>query len=566
MLTLALLAILSVGAAQERGTSAQAPASQGTAATDHEQGYRVTGTVVDAATGAPLSEAQVTIASRDTQEAEGMLSDENGRFAFEDVPAGKYVLSAKRKGYLEQLYKQHFQFSTAIITGPGLSTENVRFELRPGASISGAVTDEAGEPVRNAQVTLIQRELFMGKRNTFQRAAVNANDLGRFRFGHLMPGTYFIAVSATPWYAQRSQQVFYNRATTLDGSRQTVESGSTLIAPEPEFDVVYPMTFFPNSPDLAGAAPITLRSGDAEVADFRLQAVPGAHITVRAPLPKEGANVWANVTQELIEGQRFQVPAATQQIAPGVLEISGLPTGRVDIDVMMNSNDGTRATSRRQSVQVSGANSEINVGEGSVPVKLSGIARFDDGSAFSSALRLQLKSIANGAWYQLPSQKDGTFELQQDGLPPGPYEIWVMQSRDAEAVRSIHATNAKVTSERAFDITGAGDVKLEVVLSRGTGSLTGFTLKDGKALDGVMVALVPENPEHNLVLFRRDQSDSDGSFNLPGVHPGKYTLIALENGWEIEWLEPGALKKYLARGERVDVTPNAKLEVKVKVQ
>jgi len=68
------------------------------------------------------------------------------------------------------------------------------------------------------------------------------------------------------------------------------------------------------------------------------------------------------------------------------------------------------------------------------------------------------------------------------------------------------------------------------------------------------------------VLFRRDQSDSDGSFNLAGVHPGKYTLIAIENGWDIEWLEPGALKKYLASGERIEVTPNAKLEVKVNVQ
>ena len=81
-----------------------------------------------------------------------------------------------------------------------------------------------------------------------------------------------------------------------------------------------------------------------------------------------------------------------------------------------------------------------------------------------------------------------------------------------------------------------------------------------------MVALVPEQPDQNLVLFRRDQSVSDGSFTLPGVHPGKYALIAIESGWEIEWLAPDALKKYLAGGERVDVTPNAKLEMNVKVQ
>ena len=566
MLTLALLAMLSVGAAQERVTPPQPPAAQSTSATEKEQSYRVSGTVVDAASGAPLSGAQVTITSRSTQDAEGVLTDEEGRFAFENLAAGKYVLSAKRTGYLEQLYKQHQQFSTAIITGPGLNTANLRFELRPGASISGVVTDEAGEPVRNAQVTLIQREVFMGRRNTFQRGGTITNDLGQFRFGHLTPGTYFIAVSATPWYAQRSQQMVFSRTTVIDRTRQTVESGSQLIPPEPEFDVVYATIFFPNSLDLAGAAPITVRSGDAEVADVRLQAVPGARIIVRTPAPKEGENVWANVTQQWIEGQRLSVPAATLQIAPGVLEISGLPVGRVDVDVTVNNNKGTRSTSRRQSVEVSGADTEISIGEGSPPVRLSGVARFDDGSSLTSAPRLQLRSTTSGAWYQLQSEKDGTFEVKGDGVARGAYELWVMPAREPQVVKSIRATNAKATSDRGFEVTGAGDVKLDVVLSRGTGTITGFALKDSRPLDAVMVALVPEQPERNLVLFRRDQSDSDGSFNLAGVHPGKYTLIAIENGWDIEWLEPGALKKYLASGERIEVTPNAKLEVKVNVQ
>src|SRR5215467_2997246 len=200
MLPVALLAMLLTGAAQEVTTAPSKQAPQTTPSTDQEQGYRVSGMVVDAATGAPLSGAQVTLTSSMAPGVEAMLTDESGQFAFDDVPASKYVLSAKRKGYLEQLYKQHQQFSTAIVTGPGLNMENLRFDLRPGASISGVVTDEAGEPVRNAQVTLIQREVFMGRRNTFQRSGTITNDLGQFRFGHLTPGTYFIAVSATPWY------------------------------------------------------------------------------------------------------------------------------------------------------------------------------------------------------------------------------------------------------------------------------------------------------------------------------------------------------------------------------
>ena len=81
-----------------------------------------------------------------------------------------------------------------------------------------------------------------------------------------------------------------------------------------------------------------------------------------------------------------------------------------------------------------------------------------------------------------------------------------------------------------------------------------------------MLVLVPEVPEDNLVLFRRDQSDSDGSFTLNGVIAGKYTVVAIENGWDLEWFAPGALKKYLTGGEWVEVAPGAKLEIKVKVQ
>src|ERR1051326_4398092 len=102
MLILVVLTMaLSNAAAHERVPNAQSLPAQATSqtpsSTDTEQGYRISGTVVDAATGAPLSDAQVSLTSSTTQDSEGTLTDDNGGFAFEDVPAGKYVLSGKRK-------------------------------------------------------------------------------------------------------------------------------------------------------------------------------------------------------------------------------------------------------------------------------------------------------------------------------------------------------------------------------------------------------------------------------------------------------------------------------------
>jgi hypothetical protein len=163
----------------------------------------------------------------------------------------------------------------------------------------------------------------------------------------------------------------------------------------------------------------------------------------------------------------------------------------------------------------------------------------------------------------MQADPNGEFRLKEQAVPPGTYDV--LCQPPAVAVKSMSATGAKV-SGRSIEIAGGQDVRLKVVLSEGTGRVSGFALKDGKPVDGVMIALVPEVPEHNLVLFRRDQSDSDGSFRLPGVHPGKYTVIAIENGWELEWLTPGVLEKYLTGGEPVQVAANAKIDVNVKAQ
>ena len=140
-----------------------------------------------------------------------------------------------------------------------------------------------------------------------------------------------------------------------------------------------------------------------------------------------------------------------------------------------------------------------------------------------------------------------------------------MSGPSAEAVRSLSATGAKV-SGRSIEVVAGQDVKLTIILSKGTGRVSGVALKDGKPIDAVMVLLVPEIPDHNLQLFRRDQSDSDGSFTLPNILAGKYTVIALENGWDLDWYTPAVLRKYLPGGEPVEVSPNSKLEVKVSVQ
>jgi hypothetical protein len=50
------------------------------------------------------------------------------------------------------------------------------------------------------------------------------------------------------------------------------------------------------------------------------------------------------------------------------------------------------------------------------------------------------------------------------------------------------------------------------------------------------------------------------------VLPGKYTLLAIENGWDLEWANPTVLQRYMSKGETVQVESKGKYNVAVKLQ
>jgi hypothetical protein len=85
-------------------------------------------------------------------------------------------------------------------------------------------------------------------------------------------------------------------------------------------------------------------------------------------------------------------------------------------------------------------------------------------------------------------------------------------------------------------------------------TVEGFAKRDGKAVAGAMIVLVPKDREGNRDLFRRDQSDLDGSFSLREVVPGTYTVVAIENGWDLDWSEPGVIAHYCMKGHTISVS------------
>ena len=132
-------------------------------------------------------------------------------------------------------------------------------------------------------------------------------------------------------------------------------------------------------------------------------------------------------------------------------------------------------------------------------------------------------------------------------------------------VQSISAKGAQVTGH-TVSFARSGAVQLDVTMSEGLARVNGSVLCDGKPASESMVLLVPQGLEGDVSLFRRDQSDSDGTFSLYQVLPGRYTVLAIEKGWELDWENPAVLKPYIEHGETIDVIANKTYEIPLKLQ
>jgi hypothetical protein len=81
-----------------------------------------------------------------------------------------------------------------------------------------------------------------------------------------------------------------------------------------------------------------------------------------------------------------------------------------------------------------------------------------------------------------------------------------------------------------------------------------------------MVLLVPESGQDMEEDSRMDESDSDGTFSLGGILPGDYVLLAIKDGWDLEWSNSDVLRPYLSTGQKMSIAANQSVKVTVSAQ
>ena len=515
--------------------------------------YRISGKVVDAHTGAALARCSVQIADvKERSESRTVTSGDEGVFSFDGLPAGKYRLVAQRRGYMALAYEQHGEYSTAIAVGPGLASEDLVFKLTAEGVIAGTVTDEAGEPVRAAQVRLFEDEDTSGIRTTQHRQTVMTDDRGMYEIPGLRPGAYFLVVTAHPWYAQRVRQM----QPPAEGQDQ--DNSNT---PSQNLDVAYPTTFYPGVTDQDAATPIPIKGGDRLEANITLAAQQAIRLRVKVPSLGEPGLPVGSVSVALSQSIFGQVEPLPMQMTgtQGAMEVEGVLPGHYDVTLSHFVPGQGEGATKHFSTDIGSGTTELSEDSAMDAISITGKVISSEGKLPASA-GISLRSPNSRRQQYGALNEAGEFTIEAS---PGTYEV--TGDINGMHIASVKASGAQVAG-RMLTVKAGDTPKLEIVAGSGHGEIEGTALRAGKPASAVMVLLAPEEAKNNQILFRRDQSDSDGTFDLANVFPGRYRLLAIEDGWELEWANPAVLNAFLAKSIPMEVKSGDHLKQSVEVQ
>ena len=527
-LMIGLASWLGCGRARAQGS----PANRGAGV---DAGFKISGTVVSTLDGAPLGKARVSLVdTANPAKAAWIITSENGRFSFESIPAGKYALNGERRGFLGAGYEQHEQFSTAIVTGAGLNSENLVLRLTPMARIGGKIVDESGDPVRNARVNLFVED-HQGGMNRITRAGMEStDDQGTYEFAALGPGNYFVSAAAKPWYAVHAASSRFEGASNSS-------SGVTRA-----LDVAYPTTYFNGATEADGATPIRIAGGDRVQVDIHLSPVPSVHLLVR--VPRDGQRQLSPPAFQKRVFDAFEsMDAEWAQVSPDVYELTGVPAGKYAVESRQGNTGGWRQSAEID-VQKEGQELDTSASEPAASVKFSVKMPRNESIPKEMFLGLQDAEQRVVAYKQV----DAAGQVLLEGVAASKYTMLVGAGSKRYSIVRMDSQGVAIAGHE-LHVTAGASVELAVYLAEGVVSVYGFAKRSGKPMAGIMIALIPKDPESHLDMFRRDQSDSDGSFVLPGVIPGSYTLVAVEDAWGFPWLQPGALARYIKHGQDLTI-------------
>ena len=160
----------------------------------------VSGHVVTDEPGArPVRRAVVSLRGDGLRPNRGAITDDDGGFRIGNLPAGRFTLTVSRPSFITSAYgaSRLGRPGTSLVVREGEAVTGLVVRLWRGAAVAGVIRDETGSPLEGIPVAAVPARAAGGPaRLTLSNNGTVTNDRGEFRLFGLVPGTYVI--SATP--------------------------------------------------------------------------------------------------------------------------------------------------------------------------------------------------------------------------------------------------------------------------------------------------------------------------------------------------------------------------------
>jgi protocatechuate 3,4-dioxygenase beta subunit len=517
--------------------------SSDASALDPNKTASISGTVFSATTGAPLRKAEVTVRGGEEKvPSRAATTDQNGHFSIEGILPGEYNIVVQHTDYVLQRYGQDKpgKPSVMLTLSAGQKIDDLAFHLQQAAVITGHVYDETNDPIEGANVEVMRFIYVRGKHQLVDGQEASTNDQGEYRIYGLEPGRYFVR-------ATHSGNAFMN-----------------LVA---EGQVLYPPVFYSNGDSPDRATPLDLKPGD-EIPAIDLQLIP---------IATQGHEV----SGKIIGGDAISITMVMMLEKTADSDIAGL--GLNARQVTTNRADGTfrfvnvtPGTYRLRAVenengQVKVATGDLVVGSTNVSnvtlaltlgVDISGHITFEGKIDQTGEAGVNLMPASSedafGGSASSPIQPDGSFTLKN--VTDGTYKLQVWSMCETCYLKSASSRGTDLLGT-SFDVRGGvAPQSIDVVYSANSAEASGTVNGDDeKPVAGAMVMAVPvaETPNRES-RYKTSTTDQNGHFDLRGLAPGNYDVIAL-SGLDDDgqnYTDPDFLQPYADKAQSLIVAAN----------
>jgi len=291
---------------------------------------------------------------------------------------------------------------------------------------------------------------------------------------------------------------------------------------------------------------------------MHLSPVPSLHIIFRIP-DDDGQHGFSPPMFErrVFDSSEFLNSVEVRGVSQGVYELTGVPAGTYSVRMP---NRGSSQQVRTREIDLRNDGQELDTTRGEPEGSLNLTIQMPQQEGFPKGMRIMLldKQNRNRTFQEVDASGQATIEY----LPAGKYSIGIYSPGKRYSVART-SSEAGETAGRDVNVPAGGMLAVTAVLAAGSANIEGFVKRGGKAASGVMVVLIPKESSTREELFRRDQSDSDGSFRLGSMIPGEYKLVAIEDAWGFDWSKPGQLAHYAQHGRAVTIAEGVQTTIQL---